>query len=48
MKAEKEVKVKIIPLLCWDIYSDYLEEKMGNRKDDYFPPKRKRAKMVKS
>jgi hypothetical protein len=41
-KEDKDVKVKIVPLLCWDIYFDYLETKFGNRKDDYFRPRKKR------
>ncbi len=42
-KNEREVKVKIVPLLCWDIYFDYMDTKFGNKKDNYF-----RAKQMKS
>lgn len=41
-KETKETEVKIVPLLCWDIYFEYLETKFGVRKDGTYRPKRKR------
>lgn len=45
-KNEREVKVKIVPLLCWDIYFNYLDTKFGNKKDIYFKAKQMKSKQL--
>lgn len=43
-EREVKVKVKVIPLLCWDIYFDYLDTKIGIRKNDHLMAKQMKLK----